>query len=147
MEHPVIDVCDNPDPADRTCILEPLLEYNRSKTPSAKLQPFAIFLRDAHNTVIGGLWGGSAYDWFFVDLLFVPEHLRGHGVGKQLMRTAEETAIARGCLGICLDSFTFQAPAFYTKLGYREVGVIPNQPKGESRIIFRKLLPPKPVPM
>ena len=39
---------------------------------------------------IGGLWGRSAYEWLFVELLFIPEELRGQGLGTTLLRQAEE---------------------------------------------------------
>ena len=71
--------------------------------------------------MIGGLWGRTVYDWLFVEHLFVPEHLRGRGLGTALMRKAEEVAIARDCIGVCLDTFDFNAPGFYRKLGYEEL--------------------------
>jgi GNAT superfamily N-acetyltransferase len=35
--------------------------------------------------------------WLFVELLFVPESLRGKGIGAELLARAENEAIARGC--------------------------------------------------
>ena len=45
--------------------------------------------------MIGGLWGRTVYDWLFVELLFVPDALRGRGVGSELMQRAEDEALKR----------------------------------------------------
>jgi ribosomal protein S18 acetylase RimI-like enzyme len=57
------------------------------------------------------------------------------------MKKAEEIAANRGCLGIRLDTFSFQAPGFYEKLGYRIFGRLANHPKGHERIYYFKELP------
>lgn len=89
---------------------------------------------------IGGLWGMSAGGWFFVEMIFVPEEYRGRGVGTTLIRAAEDAARSRGCVGIRLDTFTFQAPEFYEKLGYKAFGRLKNFPPGHERIFYFKQL-------
>jgi hypothetical protein len=39
-----------------------------------------------------------------------------------------------------LDTFTFQAPKFYQRLGYREFGRLDDFPPGHARIWFWKPL-------
>jgi hypothetical protein len=39
---------------------------------------------------------------------------------------------------VWLDSFSFQAPGFYKKLGYSVFGTLPDFPKGETRYFFSK---------
>jgi ribosomal protein S18 acetylase RimI-like enzyme len=56
------------------------------------------------------------------------------------MHAAEAEARRRGLTGIWLDTWTFQAPGFYRKLGFAEVGRIPNYPPGHDRIFFMKRL-------
>src|SRR5262245_67752 len=134
MEQPSITVTDHPDPADRDAILRPLVAYNDSKVGSAALNAFSIFLRDSKSdAIIGGLWGRSAYNWFVIELLFVPELLRGTGIGSTLIRTAEKQALERECVGVWLDTFSFQALGFYEKLGYEIFGRLDDYPRGESR--------------
>ena len=53
---------------------------------------------------------------------------------------AEEIARARGCIGIRLDTMSFQAPAFYRRLGYSEFGRIEDYPPGHTRLWFMKRL-------
>ena len=42
---------------------------------------------------------------------------------------AEAEARKRGVRNVFLDSFSFQAPKFYAKLGYREYGRLKEFPK------------------
>jgi len=46
--------------------------------------------------------------------------MRGQGIGERLMPMAEEVAQKKHCTGIWLETFSFQAPGFYQKLGYSE---------------------------
>ena len=91
--NPEIVVLENPDPRIRTAILGLLIAFNESKTGPSGFAPVAMVLEDRSGELIGGLWGRSVYDWLFVEHLFVPEHLRGRGLGTALMRRAEELAI------------------------------------------------------
>jgi GNAT superfamily N-acetyltransferase len=75
---------------------------------------------------------------WYVELLFVPESLRRGGLGRRLMRDAEEEAVRRGCRGAWLDTFSFQARGFYERLGYAAFGFIEDYPPGHSRIFLKK---------
>jgi GNAT superfamily N-acetyltransferase len=88
----------------------------------------------------GGLWGKTVYDWLFVELLVVPEAYRGRGVGTQVLHRAEEIARERGCIGVWLDTYGFQAPGFYQKLGYQVFGTIDDHPRGSRRYFLQKRL-------
>jgi ribosomal protein S18 acetylase RimI-like enzyme len=76
----------------------------------------------------------------------VPEAQRGAGIGRELMRRAEAEAVERGCLGAWLDTFSFQAPGFYERLGYSIFGRIDDYPPGHSRFFMRKSLAPHGLP-
>ena len=78
----------------------------------------AILLNDNEGVVIGGFWGCTLCQWLHVQLLFVPESVRGKGVGSTLMTTAETEARKRGCIGAFVASFSFQATPSYEKPGY-----------------------------
>jgi GNAT superfamily N-acetyltransferase len=75
-------------------------------------------------------------------MLFVPQSLRGLGVGSALMGSAEAEAEAqrRGCRGVCLDAFSCQAAPFYRKIGFTLFGVLDDFPPGHRRLYFRKRL-------
>src|SRR6185369_8922717 len=99
-----------------------------------------VTVQDDSGDTIGGLWGRTAYDWLFVELLFVPESLRGQGVGTDLMRRAEQEAVARKCHSAWLDTFEFQARGFYERLGYRCFAQLGDYPVGSSRYFMSKVL-------
>ncbi|CAN5146803.1 GNAT family N-acetyltransferase [soil metagenome] len=126
----------------RSRILAPLVEYNASQAGPSGSRGLAIEVRDAKGATIGGLWGNSGYDWLFVQLLVVPESLRGQGMGRQLMTLAESEAVRRGCHGVWLDTFEFQARSFYERLGYECFGELGDHPKGFSRFFMKKVLGP-----
>jgi hypothetical protein len=49
----------------------------------------------------------------------------------------------RGCHGVWLDTFTFQARGFYERLGYSVFGAIEDYPPGHSRHFLKKDLRPQ----
>ena len=129
-----------PTTADRNAVLALLVAYNDSQAGPHGYKPLALLLRDAGGATIGGLLGRSVYDWLYVELLGVPEPLRRRGIGAQLMRRAETVAIERGCVGVWVDTYGFQARGFYEKLGYEIFGTIDDHPRGSHRFFFRKRL-------
>jgi len=138
--HYDIVATDTPTGADRDAVLALLVAYNDSQAGPSGYQPLAVLLRDAAGLTIGGLWGRSVYDWLYIDFLAVPERLRGKGVGSQLMRQAEAAAVARGLVGVWVDTYGFQARGFYEKLGYEIFGTLDDHPRGSHRFFFRKRL-------
>jgi GNAT superfamily N-acetyltransferase len=141
MPDPKITLDPNPDPALRDAILKPLVDYNFSKVGQRPLTTFALFIREpGSDEIVGGLWARSFFDWAFVELLFVPEAMRGSGLGQSLLAEAEALARTRGCIGIYLDTFSFQARGFYEKQGYGLFGTLDNYPDDEKRFFLSKRL-------
>jgi GNAT superfamily N-acetyltransferase len=93
---------------------------------------------DAEGTMLGGLIGAHLQRWFFVKLLAVSPEARGKGLGAQLLARAEAMAREDGLVGIYLDTFEFQAPRFYLREGYREIGRLPKVGDAPQRIWFAK---------
>lgn len=138
---PEIVASPKPDPADHAAILEPLVAFNTASAGPSGLENIAVLLRDGNpRATVGGIWGKISYDWLFVDVIFVPTELRGQGFGAELMRHAELIARNRDCVGVWLDTHSFQAPGFYETLGYEAFGELPDHPRGSKRTFFRKLL-------
>jgi GNAT superfamily N-acetyltransferase len=127
-------------------IFRQLFEFNTNVVGPTRVESLAVVLKHPKDdTIIGGLWGESYYDWLCINLLIVPDKYRRRGLGSSLMRKAEELALNRRCVGIFLDTFSFQAPVFYKKLGYQAFGKIPNFPPGNDRIFYFKALPTNPI--
>ena len=135
-----IRVIESAEESIRKAILDPLIAYNQAKTGRNDSRPLVIAVESADGAVVGGLWGRTSYDWLFVELLFVPEPYRGRGLGAELMRRAETEAITRGCQNAWLDTFEFQARAFYEHLGYACFGELKDYPAGSARYFMRKTL-------
>jgi len=132
-----------PLPETRAAILEGLIAFNQQQTEGTQSPPrnVALALRDPETgAAIGGLTARIGYSRMFIELLYVPDRLRGHGLGERLMREAEKVARAQGCTGIWLDTFSFQAPGFYAKLGYTIFGELADYPPGHTRFFLHKHL-------
>ena len=137
---PTIKVIEHDDPTERDAILQPLIAYNQKSVPDPDIRSLGLLLKDEQVVTIGGLWGLSAYNWLFVELLFIPEHLRGIGTGCHPIQQAEDVARQRNCIGVWLDTFSFQALPFYRKLGYTLFGEPQRPPQGRLTILAAKAL-------
>jgi GNAT superfamily N-acetyltransferase len=138
-----ITLTESNDAATRNAIVDPLIAFNERQTGINDFRPLALVLTGDGGQAIGGLWGRTAFGWLFVELLFVPESLRGHGLGRELMQRAEAEALTRGCHAAWLDTFQFQARGFYERLGYTCFGELSDYPPGFSRYFMRKMLTPR----
>lgn len=134
-----VAVEDKPGLALRRKILKPLAAYNERAAGPGRWGRFAITVRDEAGQVVGGLWGQTGYGFLFVELLALGP-ARGNGLGREVMGLAEAEARRRGLQGIWLDTWTFQAPGFYQKLGFVECGRIGDYPPGHDRVFYVKRL-------
>ena len=134
-----IAIPEQPSAADQQLLLQALEAHNDRAAGPDPAQALAVLLRDEGQT-LGGLWGWTFWRWLFVGILIVPEGLRGRGWGSRILRQAEAQAAARGCHAAWLDSFSFQAPGFYEKQGYRLFATLEDYPPGHRRCFFEKRL-------
>lgn len=141
MTNAQITLRDTFDAALVEAIRKPLSAYNVARTGvPVDYKPLIITIDDPENGVLGGMWGFTYYSYLYIDLLFIPESLRGSGMGKKLMAQAEEEAVRRQCRGIWLDTFSWQARGFYEKLGYSVFATFEDHPPGHQRYFLRKVL-------
>jgi GNAT superfamily N-acetyltransferase len=131
-------VTDQPSPDDVALIEDELVAYNVGRARPYNRRPLHVFLRDAQGRTIGGATGETNWGWLYVDCLWLPDDLRGDGWGARLLAAAEDEARQRGCRHARLFSYSFQAPGFYEKLGYRVFGVLEDYPPGERQVWLRK---------
>ncbi|HJU67545.1 MAG TPA: GNAT family N-acetyltransferase [Gemmatimonadaceae bacterium] len=125
-----VELEERPRADDARVVTEGLLEFNRAVIGDPNEVELAVFVRDAEGRVIGGLLGHVRWQWVYVAKLWLPDVLRGRGVGTRVMAAVEDYARRHECLGIYLDTFEYQALPFYEKLGYVQFGVLEGYPPG-----------------
>ena len=127
-------------PEDIAAIENAIDEFNMRYTGDRNYRPVRIFLRDEANTLCGGimadLWGG----WMHITYLWIEEALRGRDYGTRLIEAAEDEARTHGCHHAHVETFSFQAPSFYERLGYQVIATLDDYPAGEQHFILTKRL-------
>ncbi|MET8676921.1 GNAT family N-acetyltransferase [Streptomyces sp. NPDC004647] len=110
-------------------------------TPADEEVPLHVFALDDSGEVVGGLIGYTWAHWLHVDLLWIDERQRGSGLGSALMSRAEKIARdERHCVHARVETWDFQAPGFYQKLGYTIVGTVEEYPPGATDYLLVKPL-------
>jgi GNAT superfamily N-acetyltransferase len=140
---PVLTVTDQPTPGAYETLFLALHRLTETQLGLAQDlgQALIILLSDPLTAeVIGGLWGSTYLGHLHIGILFIPEDLRGQGLGTRLVRMAEEEALRRGCNGVWLQSYDFQAAGFYERLGYKTFGTIDDYPPGRALVFLKKTL-------
>ena len=115
-----------------------LKEFNFSHREKSEDVPLGIFLEDENKKKLAGLTGETFGNWLCIRYLFVDESLRGQGIGRKIIEAAECEAKKRGCKYVFVDTFSFQAPDFYRKLGYKEVFTLEEYPYTGKRHYYTK---------
>lgn len=139
----------DPDPAVRRTVRANLSAFNdtrsrvlrgfreRGETDEVPLDLYAFDGDDLVAGLVADTWGR----WLQVDLLWVHEDRRGSGLGAGLLELAEQRAREeRGCIGVRLDTWGFQAKPFYEARGYTVFGVLEDYPPGETEYLLAKRL-------
>jgi GNAT superfamily N-acetyltransferase len=137
-----IELLTSPDEAIYDLIRDGLREFNRAVlAPGLPTEDLAIVIREPGcEAILGGLWARTGRGWLSIELIFVPERLRGRGIGRRLIETAEAEGLRRGCHSAWLDTLNPCAAALYEQLGYERFGELKDFPIGNSRIFFQKRL-------
>jgi GNAT superfamily N-acetyltransferase len=139
MSMPHIVITDAPDAADLGVISNGLDQFNVDVSGIADRRPLAVLVQDPETRqTLGGVTGRTSLGLLFLDVFFLPEALRGSGIGSQVLQMAEAEGRRRGCRAAVLYTISFQAPEFYKKHGWREFGRIPCEPPGTSRVFLTK---------
>lgn len=123
-------------------LAERIYEFNAKTTGYFDGEFFSAVQRNESDAIRAGIygytWGGCCY----VSFLWVDESERGHGMGTALLVAAEGHARSKGCEVVFLTTHTFQAPAFYERLGYVQQAVVRDHPVGYANVVFAKRLQP-----
>jgi GNAT superfamily N-acetyltransferase len=128
----------DPKPEDFKVLSSGLLSHHASQGHERTWEKFCIFLKDKSDKAYAGIIVTFTWNGMHIDSLWVDESLRGKGYGTKLMSMAEEEALKRGCTIAFTDTFSWQAPQFYEKLGYSSYGKLEGFPEGNALTYFRK---------
>ena len=138
---PTLTLTDAPDEAARELVGAGLAQFNEQQTGVNDVRPLAVLISDpVTRAVVGGLVGRTSLGLMFIDLVYIPDTFRGMRVGSDMLTMAEAEARRRGCCSVVLVTISFQAPGFYAKHGYAELGRVPCHPPGTSRVLMSKAL-------
>ena len=118
-----------------------LLAFNRKASGNSFDElPLQLASHDQDGTLRGGLLGDICAGWLAIHVLWVDSELRKQGLGSQLLLEAERQAKAAGAHSVVLDTFDWQAEAFYLRHGYEVFGRLADFPPGHERIYLSKTL-------
>ena len=128
------------DTAAREAIVAGLVAYNTQHGFPWPWRDLDLVLRDTRGRIVGGLLGETNAGWLFIKGLWVDEPQRRQGHGSRLLAAAENEARTRHCIGVYLDTYSFQARPFYEHFGYSVFGELPDHPPGGAKYYLAKRL-------
>ena len=112
--------------------------YNLSKREVAESEPLNLYVEDDSGELMAGLVAETFGNWLEIEYSYVKDDLRGQGIGSQLLQQAESEAKKRNCRFVFVNTYQFQAPAFYQKQGYKEVFTLKDYPYTGQRHYYQK---------
>jgi GNAT superfamily N-acetyltransferase len=133
-----IESCD--DDGVRETLKNRIDEFNIRTMGELGYRAVTFIVRGDDGVVVAGIDGRCWGDTCFIAALWVTEELRGAGLGAALLARAETVAREHGCHQMALESHSFQAPGFYERFGYEEIGVLDDYPRGSANHFLRKPL-------
>jgi GNAT superfamily N-acetyltransferase len=119
---------------------EGINNYNAQQAGEEKAQRLCFVVQSPDKEIVGGVIGVIYWEWLYIDLMWIRQEYRRHGYGHRLLTQLEELARQRGAKHAFLDTFSFQAPEFYKKHGYRVYGELKDFPAGHQRYFMTKEL-------
>lgn len=105
-----------------------------------QVQPVRLDVRDLDGRLMAGIRAYVFLYWLQIDVLWVAEEHRGNGLGARLLGMAEAQGKALGARNAKLETFEWQARAFYIKQGYAEYARIDDYIQGQYLALMRKPL-------
>lgn len=133
-----LSVESDPPARDVKVLTDELVACAETRGLSPDARPLAVFLRDHWSEVVGGVYGATYWGLFWVQLVWVEESLRDQGHGTELMRAAEQEALARGCHLARVETFAPESLHFYQRLGYEVFGKLEGHPPGHTTYFMKK---------
>jgi GNAT superfamily N-acetyltransferase len=140
MPAPEFVIETDPEPRHVQYLEDRIYEFNSGITQIADGEGLAIFVSDDEGQVVAGIAGHTWGGYCEIRQFWVDESQRRLGLGTRLLRAVEQEARRRGCSRIYLATFSFQAPAFYSKHGFDILAAIDDYPRGHQNLLLGKVL-------
>ena len=131
---------DKPDQKDQKYLDDKLMGFNGNRIKGYVFKSFLYKMIDDSGLMIAGIDCIVGGGWLEIISLWVSEHNRKKKIGESLLFEAERTAKEKGCHSSYLYSYSFQAPAFYEKKGYKIFGILENYYQNHSKFYMKKRL-------
>ena len=129
-----------PDEADKKVMVDGMLAYHASHGHERKVEHYSALAKNEQGKLVGVVMVSFLWNGMEIGSLWVDETSRKQGLGRELMEMAEAEGKRRGCDFAYTNTFTWQAPKFYEKLGYEEYGKLEDFPPGNTLSYYRKSL-------
>lgn len=110
---------ENPNQNDVQVLIHGITDYAKQQRGFDALDFFAFYIRDEHNTIVGGCSGGTLYGGLHIDSLWVSEIIRNKGWGTKLVNAALTYGEEKKCNFATVNTMDWEALGFYQKLGFR----------------------------
>jgi GNAT superfamily N-acetyltransferase len=115
-----------------------IYEHNAAALNTDDGRLFSRIVKDENKEIIGGIAGWTWAKACEITQLWVDERARKHGIGQALLEAAEAEAKGQGCITILVRSYSFQAPHFYERYGYKPELILNGFPEGYFYYILTK---------
>jgi GNAT superfamily N-acetyltransferase len=115
-----------------------LEQANQAAAPLHEVQPMSCFARGADGQILGGALGRRWAACCELQQLWVLPSVRHRGLGARLVREFESMARQSACTRCYLETFSFQAPAFYRALGYTVTHRHDGFPHGIVKLLMER---------
>jgi ribosomal protein S18 acetylase RimI-like enzyme len=117
---------------------------NVRAAPLHEVRPLSCFARSgSEQKVVGGAVGRTWGPCCELQQIWVEPGWRHRGIATRLIRMFEARAQQRGCHTFYLETFTFQAPELYRRLGYEVHCELAVYPHGIARYTMVRRVEPR----
>ena len=117
-----------------------LIEHNIETSTIAEGENLAIQAFSDDGTPVGGIiawqWGGCLE----IKYLWVSENVRGRKLGTELLKQLESLLSGHSLKVIITNTFSFQAPEFYLKRGFKITDEVTGYPNNVKKYFLKKVI-------
>ena len=140
MEDIHFDATDMPASANIDAIDAGLQAFNDSAAPLDDVRALVCTAKLGDGSLLGGVKARTWGQCCEVQQIWVLETYRRKGIGQRLMQETQAEAARRGCTLMYLETFSFQTPQFYQRLGFEIACEFHGFPDAIVKYVLRKAI-------